>query len=70
MAKKKNTDDRKQLLIRFRIDENGKVSFIDPYSDYLPAHLFFKVMEALSSIEKEWNNKITSKNVNDGTRKI
>ena len=44
MAKKKNTDDRKQLLIRFRIDENGKVSFIDPYSDYLPAHLFFKVM--------------------------
>ena len=58
MAKKKNTDDRKQFLIRFRIDENSKVSFIDPCSDYMPANLFCKVMEAISNVEKEWNDKI------------
>ena len=57
MAKKKNTDDRKQLLIRFRIDENGKVSFIDPCCDDMPAILFCKVMEAVSNVEKEWNNR-------------
>lgn len=58
MKKKKNTDDRKQLLIRFRIDENGKVSFIDPCCDDMPAILFCKVMEAVSNVEKEWNDKI------------
>lgn len=57
MAKKKNTDDRKQFLIQFRIDENSKVSFIDPCSDYMPANLFCKVMEAISNVEKEWNNR-------------
>lgn len=58
MAKKKNTDDRKQLLIRFRIDKNGKVNFIDPCSEDMPATLFFKVMEAISNVEKGWNDKI------------
>lgn len=57
MSKKKKTDDRKQLLIRFRIDENSKVSFIDPCCDDMPAILFCKVMEAVSNVEKEWNNK-------------
>lgn len=60
MKKKKNTDDRKQLLIRFRIDKNGKVSFIDPCCDDIPAILFCKVMEAVSNEEKEWNDKITN----------
>ena len=57
MVKKKNIDDRKQFLIRFRIDENNKVSFIDPCSDYKPANLFCKVMEAISNVEQEWNNR-------------
>jgi hypothetical protein len=57
MVKKKNIDDRKQFLIRFRIDENNKVSFIDPCSDYMPANLFCKVMEAISNVEQEWNNR-------------
>lgn len=30
MSKKRITDDRKQLLIRYKIDEKGCVSFIDP----------------------------------------
>ena len=57
MSKKKKTNDRKQLLIRFRIDENGKVSFINPCCDDMPAILFCKVMEAVSNVEKEWNSK-------------
>lgn len=58
MAKKKTTDDRKQLLIRYRIDENDKVSFIDPCCDDIPAILFCNVMKALSDVEKDWNDKI------------
>lgn len=62
MAKKKKcTDDRKKLQIRYRIDKEGKVSFIDPCCDDMPANLFCKVMEAVSNVEKEWNNKISSK---------
>lgn len=61
MRKKKNVDDRKQLLIRYKLDGDGKVSFIDPCCDELPAMLFFKTMEALSNVEKEWNDNITSK---------
>lgn len=57
MAKKKNTDDRKQFLIRFRIDKNSNVSFIDPCCDDMPGPLFCKVMEAISNVEQEWNNR-------------
>jgi|GEM_PF-1250173 hypothetical protein len=52
---KKKTDDRKQLLIRYRLDENDKVSFTHPCCEDIPARLFFKVMEALSIVEREWN---------------
>lgn len=58
MAKKKKTDDRKQLLVRYRIDKDGKVSFIDPCCDDIPAILFCNVMKALSEVEKDWNDKI------------
>jgi hypothetical protein len=61
MSKKKSTDDRKQLLIRYRIDEKGYVSFIDPCCDEIPAVLFGRVMAALSNIEKEWNTHIANK---------
>lgn len=47
MSKKKSTDDRKQLLIRYRINEKGCVSFIDPCCDEIPAVLFGRVMVAL-----------------------
>lgn len=61
MSKKKSTDDRKQLLIRYRIDEKGYVSFIDPCCDEIPAVLSGRVMVALSNIEKEWNTHIANK---------
>lgn len=59
--KNKSSDDRKQLLIRYRIDKEGKVSFIDPCCDDMPAILFCRIMEAVSNVEKEWNDKISSK---------
>lgn len=61
MRKNKKIDDRKQLLMRYRIDEKGCVSFIDPCCDEIPARLFCKVMEAMSNVEQEWNCRITNK---------
>lgn len=61
--KNKYPDYRKQLLIRYSIDKEGKVSFIDPCCDDMPAILFCKVMEAVSNVEKEWNDKISSKKI-------
>lgn len=55
MSKKKNNDDRKVLMLRYRIDENGHVSFIDPCCDDIPARLFMNLMEAISEVEKKWN---------------
>lgn len=53
MSKKRITDDRKQLLIRYKIDEKGCVSFIDPCCDEIPVCLFGKIMEAISNVEQE-----------------
>jgi hypothetical protein len=61
MSKKRITDDRKQLLIRYKIDEKGCVSFIDPCCDEIPACLFGKIMEAISNVEQEWNCRIANK---------
>ena len=61
MSKKRFTDDRKQLLIRYKIDEKGCVSFIDPCCDEIPICLFVKIMEAISNVEQEWNCRIANK---------
>lgn len=61
MSKKKSIDDRKQLLIRYRINEKGCVSFIDHCCDEIPAVLFGRAMVALSNIEKEWNTHMANK---------
>ena len=61
MSKKRFTDDRKQLLIRYKIDEKGCVSFIDPCCDEIPICLFGKIMEAISNVEREWNCRIANK---------
>lgn len=58
MSKKRNTDDCKQLMIRYRIDKKGCVAFIDPCCDEIPAVLLGKIMEAISNVEKDWNNDI------------
>lgn len=54
-------DDRKCLLIRYKIDKEGHVSFIDPRCDEIPVLLFSKAMKALSDVEKEWNAEIDNK---------
>ena len=61
MSKKRFTDDRKQLLIRYKIDEKGCVSFIDPCCDEIPICLFGKIMEAISNVEQEWYCRIANK---------
>lgn len=61
MSKKRITDDRKQLLIRYKIDEKGCVSFIDPCCDEIPVCLFGKIMETISNVEQEWNCRIANK---------
>lgn len=61
MSKKRITDDRKQLLIRYKIDEKGCVSFIDPCCDEIPVCLFGKIMEVISNVEQEWNCRIANK---------
>lgn len=76
--RKKKQEDRKQLLMRYRIDDKGRVSFIDPCCDDIPAELFGNVMSAFSEIEKKWNEGVdkrsfrtvvtgfsNSKNIND-----
>lgn len=60
MAKKKN-DDRRELLIRYRIDDKGRVSFIDPCCDEIPIKLFCNIMGAIGKVETEWNEKIDKK---------
>lgn len=47
MSKKRITDDRKQLLIRYKIDEKGCVSFIDPCCDEIPAWSLVRLLELL-----------------------
>ena len=59
---KKKKDDRSELLIRFRIDNDNKVHFIDPCCDTIPAMLFCLVMKKISEAEKEWNNQVAIKN--------
>ena len=49
-------------MIRYKIDKEGHVSFIDPRCDEIPVLLFSKAMKALSDVEKEWNIEIDNKN--------
>ena len=61
MSKKRITDDRKQLLIRYTIDDIGCVSFIAPCCAEIPVCLIGKIMEAISNVEQEWNCRIANK---------
>lgn len=60
MSKKKQ-DNRKQLTIRYKIDENRCVSFIDPYCEGMPFKLFHMVVKAISDVEQKWNSEVTNK---------
>lgn len=61
MRKKKLTDNRRQFFIRYRIDDKGRIFFIDPCCDEIPALLFGKIIEAISNVEKEWNSRMGNK---------
>lgn len=60
--KKKKADDRLALMIRYRVKEDNTVEFIDPCCDEIPMRLFGMVMQALSNVEKEWNEKYKKEN--------
>ena len=60
MSRRKQIDDRKQLLVRYRIDETGLVSFIDPCCEDIPAALLGEALYSNSNVEKEWNSRVTN----------
>lgn len=47
----------KSLSVQYRIDKKGNVCFYNPSCDEIPLTLFFKIMEALTNIEKAWNER-------------
>lgn len=57
MEKKNNTSEVKSLSVLYRIDEKGNVCFYAPSCDEIPLTLFFKIMEALTNVEKAWNER-------------
>ena len=58
MNNEKNKDDRKVLTLRYRMDINNHVSFVDPCCDELPAQLFGQLMIAISDVQYKWNRDI------------
>lgn len=59
--KEESKKDRKNLLIRYIINEEGLVTFIDPCCDEIPVDLFAKVMKALVDVQKDWNSRIENR---------
>ena len=58
MNNEKNKDDRKVLTLRYRMDINNHVSFVDPCCDEIPAQLFGQLMIAISDVQYKWNRDI------------
>lgn len=59
MNKKANhSDERGEIVIRFKFDNDEHVKFIDPCCDEMPVDLFLMVTQAFSEIQKKWNSKI------------
>lgn len=57
MEKKNNTSEVKSLSVRYRIDEKGNVCFYCPSCGEMPLTLFCKITEALTNVEKAWNER-------------
>lgn len=65
MSKNVNlSDERGEIVIRFRLDNDKHVRFIDPCCDEIPVDLFLMVTQAFSEIQKKWNSEI-DKSKND-----
>lgn len=48
-------DNRKELKIRYKFDDNGYLHFIDPCCDEIPASLFSEILSALNEVQKKYN---------------
>lgn len=53
--KSKKADKRKQFLIHYRFNEQGKIEFIDPSCDELPMKLFGELIKAINDVQNEYN---------------
>lgn len=47
----------KSLSVRYRIDEKGNVCFYCPSCGEMPLTLFCMITEALTNVEKAWNER-------------
>lgn len=54
---KSNTNEVKSLSVQYRIDEKGNVCFYNPSCDEMPLTLFCMITEALTNVEKAWNER-------------
>ncbi len=54
---KSNTNEVKSLSVQYRIDKKGNVCFYCPSCGEMPLTLFCKITEALTNIEKAWNER-------------
>lgn len=56
-ARETNIGKVKSLSVQYRIDKKGNVCFYNPSCDEMPLTLFFKIIEALTNVEKAWNER-------------
>lgn len=54
---KSNTNEVKSLSVQYRIDEKGNVCFYCPSCGEMPLTLFCMITEALTNVEKAWNER-------------
>lgn len=53
-------NNRKELKIKYKFDDNGCFHFIDPCCDEIPASLFCDILSALNKVQKEYNKSIVN----------
>lgn len=51
-------NNRKELKIIYKFDDNGCLHFIAPCSDEIPVSLFCDILSALNKVQKQYNKKI------------
>lgn len=57
MEKENNTNEVKSLSVQYRIDKKGNVCFYCPSCGEMPLTLFCMITEALTNVEKAWNER-------------
>ena len=54
---KNNTNEVKSLSVQYRIDKKGNVCFYCHSCGEMPLTLFCMITEALTNVEKAWNER-------------